>query len=104
MWFAYVDESFNADRHWVVSLLVHHQDVNRLSAGLREIVELASDDFEIPDDAELKGHDVFHGEGDFEGMKEQVRARVAIYRSVFDALVDAECWIILRGVSKPGLI
>lgn len=104
MWFAYVDESFNKERHWVVALLVHHDKINETSRVIREIVEEASDSHNISSDAELHGHDVFHAEGDFASMKEQVRARVAIYRAVFEALVAADCWVILRGVSKPGLV
>jgi hypothetical protein len=104
MWFAYVDESYNESRHWVVALLINHEKINEVSRALREIVEGASDDHGISDVAELHGYDVFHGEGSWEGMHAQVRARISVYRAVLEALVAADCWVILRGVSKPGLL
>ena len=37
-------------------------------------------------------------------MKVQVRARIRLYQQVFETLVAADAWVILRGVNKPGLL
>src|SRR5581483_8721891 len=104
MWFAYVDESFNPSQHWVAALLVHHTRVNETARALRDVVDHASAEFGIDPTAELHGHDLFHGTGEFAPMKTVPRARIALYASALQTLVDADCWIILRGVSRPGLL
>ncbi len=104
MWFAYVDESFNRSQHWVAALLVQHTRVNETARALRNVVDHASAQFGIDPTAELHGHDLFHGKGEFAPMKTVPRARIALYASALRTLVDADCWIILRGVSKPGLL
>jgi hypothetical protein len=104
VWLAYVDESYNDAFHWVVALLVQADRVNQTQRVLREIVEDAADAFGISDEAELHGYDLFHGENDFQSLKAMPRARIAIYREVFNALVAADAWIIRRGVNKAGLV
>jgi len=104
MWFAYVDESFNDAQHWVVAVLIEHANVNEAQRAIRAVVAGAAATYGISANAELHGHQIFHGEGDFAPMKQLVRARIAIYANVFQSLVDAGCWIILRGVSKPHLV
>lgn len=104
MWFAYIDESFNDAQHWIGAVLVQHTHVNEAQRAIRTVVAEAAGTYGITADTELHGHRIFHGEGDFAPMKQLVRARVGIYASVFDCLVDAGCWIVLRGVSKPHLV
>jgi Protein of unknown function (DUF3800) len=103
MWFAYVDESYNAAQHWVVALLIEHHRVNETQRLLRKLIEDASDDYGIPDDAELHGYDIFHGEQSFAAMHTVPRARIALYAAVFQTVAAADCTIILRGVDKAGL-
>jgi hypothetical protein len=100
---AYVDESYNAERHWVVALLIHHLRVNPTQAALRLLVENAADEHGISDTAELHGYDLFHGSQQFTPLSGKPRARIGLFRSVFETLVAADCWIILRGVNKTGL-
>lgn len=104
MWFAHIDESFNDAQHWVGAVLVKHTRVNEAQRAIRTVVADAAGTYGISADTELHGHRIFHGEGDFAPMKQLVRARIGIYASVFDCLVDAGCWIILRAVSKPHLV
>lgn len=104
MWFAYVDESYNDAQHWVAAVLIQHTGVNGAQRAIRAVVADAAATYGIRSDAELHGHRIFHAEGDFAPMKALVRARIGIYANVFQRLVDAGCWIILRGVSKPHLV
>ena len=99
MWFAYVDESFNRSQHWVAALLVQHTRVNETARALRDVVDHASAEFGIATTAELHGHDLFHGRGEFAPMKTVPRARIALYSSALRTLADADCWIILRSMS-----
>jgi len=66
MWLAYIDEFYNDDQHWVAAVLVEHTRVNTAHHQLQEVVELASDAYGIDAEAELHGHELFHGEGAFE--------------------------------------
>lgn len=104
MWFAYVDESYNDAQHWVVAVLIEHTHVNDAQRAIRAVAAEAADAYGVREEAELHGHQIFHGEGDFAPMKELVRARIGIYANVFRCLDDAGCSIVLRGVSKPHLI
>jgi hypothetical protein len=104
VWFAYVDESFNAKQHWVVALLIQHEQVNATARALRDLVEEASDEYGINPFSELHGYDLFHGKEQFEPLDTMPRARIGLYSAAFQTLVDANCWVILRGVSKPGLV
>jgi Protein of unknown function (DUF3800) len=103
MWLAYADESYDDDEHWVIGLLVEDWRVNETHRAIRDVVSRASDAYGISADAELHGYDLFHGEREFKIMKEKPRARIALMNSVFRVIVDAESWIILRGVNKPRL-
>lgn len=103
MWFAYIDESFNDSQHWVVAVLIEHPHVNDAQRAIRSLVADAADAYGVSETAEIHGHQIFHGEGDFTPMKTLVRARIGIYANVFRCLVGAGCWIIARGVSKPHL-
>src|SRR5690349_7583333 len=103
MWLAYVDESYNSTYHWVTALLVKDERVNTAQEALRDVVDDAVDAFGIPSDSELHGFDVFHGERHFAGLKGMPRARIAIYSAVLDELVNADPWIIRRGVQVPKL-
>jgi len=104
MWFAYIDESFNDAQHWVAAVLIQHTDVNEAQRAIRAAVAEAAATYGISADAELHGHQIFHGDGDFAPMKHLVRARIGLYANVFQRLVDVGCWIILRGVSNPHLV
>lgn len=103
MWFAYVDESFNDRFHYVSALLINDEVINETQAQLRALVTAAAKSWGVPADAELKGYDIFHGEGGFAAMHAVPRARVALYRNVLQTLADAGCWVVLRGVDKEGL-
>jgi GNAT superfamily N-acetyltransferase len=103
MWLAYVDESFNSTYHYVTALLVRDDRVNAAQRALRDIAENAADEYGLKSTVELHGYDLFHGDAGFEPMHGMPRARIALYRDVLKALVDADAWVIVRGVHKPRL-
>jgi hypothetical protein len=103
VWLAYVDESFDKTFHYVTALLVRDEVVNATQRALREVVESAADAYGIAEDAELHGYDVFQGENHFEPMKQLVRARIGVYQQTLDVLVDADVWVIRRGVNRLRL-
>jgi hypothetical protein len=103
VWFAYVDESFNRTYHYVTALLVRDEVVNDTQSALREVVAAAADSYEIADEAELHGYDVFQGENGFAPMKQLVRARIGIYQQTLSILENANVWVICRGVHRVAL-
>lgn len=104
MWFAYIDESYNARQHWVIAVLVEHENVNAAHRALHDFGEEMEDAFDIDAETELHGYDIFHGVGAFETLNPKPRARVWIYERALATLLACGCKIILRGINKPGLI
>jgi hypothetical protein len=79
MWLAYIDETYNADRHWVIAVLVQHERVNATQRAVQAVMEEAEGRFNIADSTELHGYDLFHGENPFFPLKRAPRARIWIY-------------------------
>jgi hypothetical protein len=106
MWLAYVDESYSDEFHWVIGLLVEHANVNRGHRAMREAMVRIENAFPVidADEVELHGYEIFHGHGAFAVLSDQPRARVWIYNEAMTALLASEYQVILRGVSKRGLL
>jgi Protein of unknown function (DUF3800) len=103
VWFAYVDESYDEEFHWVLALLIGHESVNHGHRALRDAMLEVEDSFPTIDSdrVELHGYDIFHGEGAYSGL--EPRVRVWIYDKAITALAASDYHVILRGVNKPGL-
>jgi hypothetical protein len=95
VWFAYVDESYNDQFHWVLALLVEHTLVNEGHRALRNAMNEVEDAFPAidADEVELHGYDIFHGEGAYAGL--EPRARVWIYEKAMTALAASGYQVIL---------
>lgn len=105
MLFAYMDEAYDADRYRLTALLVEHDRVNQLQAGLRGVIEDAIKDFSVSPDAELHGWEIYKGRGGWESMGRSHRARIAVYRRALEVLAAGDCEIIVCGRdrrSEPG--
>jgi hypothetical protein len=81
MWFAYADESYNDDFHWVIALLIEHTMINEGHRAMRDVMLRIEDAFPTidADDVELHGYDIFHGLGAFQAL--EPRARVWIFNA-----------------------
>lgn len=103
MLFAYVDESFNDQQHWVSGVVLPHERVNPANLALARVVQAAADSYGIAEAAELHGYELFQGQGAFSGMRKMHRARAGIYEQALECVASAGASIILRGVQKPRL-
>lgn len=98
----YVDESHSKDRYFIAGLAVHHEDVRSLEGALNDVVKRAVTELGVGSSrAELHGHPLFHGNGEWE--KAKPRQRIAIYNWAFQAIADHDVTIFLRGVNIKRL-
>jgi len=103
VWFAYVDESFDAREYWAAAVLLDHTRVDAAAAALRRVVADAAHAYAIPGNAELHAYEIFQGVGDWAAMAGLHRARIGVYAKAFRALMTADPRIIVRGVDRGGL-
>jgi hypothetical protein len=97
----YVDESYTKDMYFIAGLAVHHDSVRSLENALSDVVARAAKDFGVGLRAELHGHPLFHGEGDWDGL--HPRQRIRTYNEAFDAIAAHDVRTFLRGVNTKGL-
>lgn len=98
----YLDESYSKDRYFIAGLAVNHEDVRSLENALNAVVTRAAKDLCVCGPrAELHGHPLFHGQGDWEDAKP--RQRIAIYNWAFEAIAQHNVRIFLRGVNSKRL-
>ncbi|AWB90861.1 DUF3800 domain-containing protein [Aeromicrobium chenweiae] len=98
----YVDESHSKNVYYVCGLAVHHEAIRGLETGLAKVVRDAMWEFDgFSSKAELHGHPLFHGEGDWEGLKP--RQRIAMYNRALQVIADHDVKIFLRGVMRKRL-
>lgn len=98
----YLDESYSKDSYYIAGLAVHHEAVRSLENALTEVVARATRELSVGHlRAELHGHPLFHGEGDWERAKP--RQRIAVYNWAFDAIAQHDVKIFLRGVDSKRL-
>jgi uncharacterized protein DUF3800 len=99
MLLAYIDESYaRGHAYWIGVSMVREERVDDLCRVMRAIPEGIPADFGIPDDVELHGYDVFHGEGFFKPMHAKPQARARIYRQGLEALAGARPEILFVGL------
>jgi len=97
----YVDEAYSKDRYYVVGLGVHHEDIRVLETAISDVVRWCERELGTPTNAELHGHQLFHGKGPWEGL--EPRQRIAVYGKTFEAIAVRNVSIFLRGVDMKRL-
>jgi hypothetical protein len=66
----YVDEWYSKDRYFIAGLAVHHEDIRSLESALNDVARRAVRELGVGSSrAELHGHPLFHGEGEWEHAK-----------------------------------
>ncbi|MDC8973995.1 DUF3800 domain-containing protein [Mycobacterium marinum] len=105
MLLAYLDESYDKVEYWLTALMVPADAALKLQQDLNGIVyEACMSSYGVHWSAELHGHQILHGEGEWERMGPKVRARIGIYRKAFEAIATCEgVEIVMRGVNIPNL-
>jgi hypothetical protein len=96
---AYVDESYDQQMYWIAGLVVPDVVARPLTEDLDKVVHAAAATYAgVVATAELHGHALFHGKDDWVPLSAMARARIGIYRQVFDAIAAHDVRIFIRGV------
>lgn len=104
MLLAYVDESYDRHKYWIAALVVPDRVARSLTDELDKVVRTAARSYSgVPMNAELHGHALFHGQDDWAALAGMARARIGVYRQVFDAIAAHDVRILIRGVHVPQL-
>ena len=100
---AYVDEAYVKRTYWIAGLVCDEAILNPLAADLDEVVREASENYGVRATAELHGHDLLHGTGDWKPMHDMIRARIGVYGAAFEAIASYPVAIFIRGVDRRRL-
>jgi hypothetical protein len=105
MLLAYLDESYDNVEYWLTALLVPADAALKLQQDLNSIVyDACMASYGVHWSAELHGHEILHGKGEWGHMGPKVRARIGIYRKAFEAIAACDgVEIATRGVNIPNL-
>lgn len=93
----YVDESHTKERYYIAALLCPDSRAISLTRALDDVVRDAADD------AELHGHELFHGKGGWLHLAKDPEARIKVYAGALQAIADHDLKVIVRGVDITGL-
>jgi hypothetical protein len=97
----YVDESTQGQFHGFAAVLADDHATKRLTAALNRIMDQAAIDYGIPRTTEIHAHPMFHGQ---EAWREVgVRARVALFYKIIEAIASEDVIILLRSVDQVRL-
>lgn len=100
---AYVDEAYVKRTYWIAGLVCAESSLNPLAADLDEVVRQASENFGVSPVAELHGHDLLHGTGDWKPMHDMIRARVGVYGAAIEVIASYPVAVFVRGVDRQRL-
>jgi hypothetical protein len=105
MLLAYLDESYDKAEYWLTALVVPSDSALQLQNDLDGVVNDATmSGYNLPPDAELHGHQLVHGKGDWESMAAMVRARIQIYAKALRAIAACDgAEIAMRGIDIKRL-
>src|SRR5215204_1664358 len=110
MWLAYMDESGNTGRdlanpeqrfHMIVTVVFDESQVAAVHAHVRDVAQRHCAGTWCKPDFEFHGHEVFSGEGYFEGRT--APERIQIYDELLAAIGMLGGKVTARGVDKPSL-
>jgi hypothetical protein len=100
----YTDETYWADRYYIVGIVCPDIEAISLAKSLDSVVEEASYEYGgVSKEAELHGHDLVGGKHDWERLKPKLTERIAIYMSAMQAIAEHDVPIVIRGVDRAGL-
>jgi hypothetical protein len=97
----YVDESTHGSFHGFAAVLADDYATRKLTASLNKIMDQASVDYGILRTTEIHAHPMFHGQEAWRDVG--VRARVALFYKIVDAIVSEDLTILLRSVDQVKL-
>lgn len=103
MLYAFLDESYTADRYYVGAIVVPEGHLRDVAAALNESRDYARG-FGVDSPAvEFHAHEIMSGVGCWEPLQGKTRAALAIYGHVLDRLSRLPIKMIIRGVDVNRL-
>jgi hypothetical protein len=99
---AYLDESHSRAFYCFAALLAQETSIKSVTAELDDLMGIAAADFGVDPAAEIHGHPIFQGTGEWSGVG--IRARVWMFERVLDAVLASDVTILLRGVASARLL
>jgi hypothetical protein len=99
-----VDESYSKQSYYIAALLCPEAEALSLTRALDDVVQKVAADFPgLSAESELHGYDLLQGKRDWDPLTRQVRARIDVYGSAFQAIADHDVRIVIRGVDTAKL-
>lgn len=98
MLFAFIDESYTADRYYVAAIVVDSRDLTGIRDALNDARRYASGFGVIKENVEYHAHSIMTGSDGWQPIKGQTRAAIAIYADVLRRLAGLPLKLIVRGV------
>ncbi|KQY98636.1 DUF3800 domain-containing protein [Microbacterium sp. MEC084] len=103
MLYAFIDESYTADRYYVAAVVVKEEHLGTVSRALTEARAYAKtfgvDEAQI----EFHAHALMTGRSGWEPVRGKTRAALAIYRDALTRMARLPATLIIRGVDIPRL-
>lgn len=96
MLLAYIDESYTDTMFFLGALVVDDDAARSIEGGLDALVAEYAGQFDVPEDAELHGHELFHGKGDWSRLS--IRQLVNVYDRAMRVIGGAGATVAIRGL------
>lgn len=103
MLYAFIDESYTADRYYVAAVLVREQNLALVRNALRDARTYAAGFGVTAEGIEYHAHSIMTGRDGWEPIKGQTRSSIAIYRDVLRRIGGLPVKLIIRGVDIQRL-
>jgi hypothetical protein len=98
MLIAYVDESYNKDHYYIAAAVAHQDAWDRVDDGLAHIRATTSALHGTPPDAELHGHEIMGGAGEWKPLRGKHREAAGVYRAALRVAREAGVVYLFRGL------
>lgn len=102
MLFAFIDESYTADRYWVAALVVHVDHIGEISSAIDTAAEYATT-FGVPLGTEFHGNSMMNGKDGWEAVRRKTRAAGQIYRTAARGIAKTKSHLFVEGVDITRL-
>ncbi|SFN65873.1 DUF3800 domain-containing protein [Mycetocola miduiensis] len=103
MLYAFLDESYTADRYYVGAIVVRTENLSDVSGALKASREYARGFGIDSPSVEFHAHEIMSGVGCWAPVRGKTRAALAIYGDALDRLAELPIKMIIRGVDVTRL-
>jgi hypothetical protein len=94
---AYVDESYSKGYFFLAAIIVNSDSAVAIESGLDAIVREYAQTTSLPAEAELHGHELFNGHGEWSAL--QIRQQINVYGRALEEIGKSGAHVVLRGMN-----